>query len=136
MLPVLPVPQVVRDALAAYLPVRSERLARFGASASTLLLAQRPVGGDLSAGRDTVSQIFDRLLRAGGLKQPGRRFHAALHSFATHVLASGADILSVSELLGHANVSATQIYLKVDPVRLAAAVEGNPLARPTGDATP
>jgi integrase/recombinase XerC len=126
---VLPVPQVVRDALAAYLPVRAERLARFGASASTLLLTQRPVSSDLSAGRDTVSQIFDRLLRAGGLKQPGRRVHAARHSFATHVLASGADILSVSELLGHASVSTTQIYLKVDPARLASAVEANPLAR-------
>ena len=127
---VVPVPAVVRAALAAYLPVRAAQLARRRATASTLLLSQRCRAGDMGASRELVGQLFDRLLRSAGLKRPGRRVHAARHSFATHVLASGADVVAVSELLGHASVSTTQIYLKVDPARLAAAVEGSPLARP------
>jgi integrase/recombinase XerD len=127
---VVPVPQVARDALAAYLPVRAAQLARYQATAETLLLTQRPKGSDMSMSNDSVGQLFARLLKAAGLKRPGRRVHVARHSFATHVLGSGTDILSVSELLGHANVATTQIYLKIDPARLAAAVEGNPLARP------
>lgn len=126
---VVPVPQVVRDSLAAYLPVRFLELQRSGADAHTLFLSQRPGREDQSVTKDTIGQVFDRLLRAADLKQRGRRVHVARHSFATHVLASGVDILSVSELLGHANVSTTQVYLKVDPARLAAAVEGNPLAQ-------
>ena len=36
--------------------------------------------------------------------------------------------MEVKELLGHASVATTQVYLKVDPVKLAAGVEANPLA--------
>lgn len=64
-----------------------------------------------------------------GIMEKGRRVHAARHSFATHVLDAGADILSVAELLGHANVNTTQIYLKINPERLTAAVAGSALTR-------
>ncbi len=107
LVPLLP---AVRDALAAWLQAHPDRQ-----PASPLFVGVK--GGRLAA---RVAQRTMATFRAMAGLPAHATPHALRHSFATHLLAGGADLRSIQEMLGHASLSTTQRYTSVDPTQLQA----------------
>ncbi|MBR6471026.1 MAG: tyrosine-type recombinase/integrase, partial [Victivallales bacterium] len=104
-----------RDALMAYLRRRGEL--GLGAPTAPGALFVNYEGKRLTA--RSVERSFAQYVAAAGLP-PEVTPHKLRHSFATHLLAAGADLRSVQELLGHARLATTQIYTHVNIQQLMA----------------
>ncbi|MBV9117819.1 MAG: tyrosine recombinase [Acetobacteraceae bacterium] len=106
-------------------------------AAATAMLAARAPGAWLFPGRDPrrpiTRQGFALVLKQaalrGGLDPARVSPHVLRHSFASHMLARGADLRSLQLLLGHADIATTEIYTHVEAERLRAVVARHPLAR-------
>ncbi len=104
----VPLGEYAVKALEAYLVRARPQLAQKGRGSSALFLNLR--GGRLS--RQSTWSIIREAAEKAGIKTPVSP-HSLRHSFATHMLEGGADVRVVQELLGHVNVTTTQIYTKV-----------------------
>lgn len=108
----VPVGKKACEAIAAYLERERPGRVRKG-TGSEIFLSRH--GAKLTTAR--LWQIVKRIARHAGI-EANVYPHLLRHSFATHLLSNGADLRIIQEMLGHADISTTQIYTHVDGERL------------------
>ncbi len=124
----VPLSEPSREALDVYRDVREGFLPKGRpGTASNFLFPSRGKDGYLTRAR--FGQLMKDLAVRAGLDPRTVSPHVLRHSFASHMLAHGADLRSLQQMLGHSDVSTTQIYTHVLDERLKSLVESaHPLA--------
>lgn len=103
----IPVGEIAQQALTTYLKEVRPRLVQARLGEQALFVGRR--GKKLT--RQALFKRFKEYAEAVGLDS---KVHTLRHSFATHLLAGGADLRSVQELLGHSDIQTTQIYTHIE----------------------
>ena len=123
---IVPLSLPAREAIEAWLPIRS----RFIATDKTspwMFPSKSAKQGHLTRGMFAV--LLKELAVGAGLSASAVSPHVLRHAFASHLLAHDADLRSVQQMLGHADISTTQIYTHVLDERLKSLIRNfHPLA--------
>ncbi len=131
---IVPVGAPARAALDAYLSLRNDFLPKCALGeplASPFLFPSRGKTGHVTAAR--FAQMLKELAVEAGVPPERVSPHVLRHAFATHLLSGGADLRAVQAMLGHADITTTQIYTHVAEDRLKDLVfTAHPLARKKG----
>ena len=121
---IVPLSAAAREAAARLREMNRERPSRH-------LFPGRRVGFPMT--RQAFARLIKRVALTAGIDPARLSPHSLRHAFATHLLTHGADLRSLQTLLGHADISTTQIYTHVLAERLQKLVEEHhPLATPAG----
>ena len=114
----VPLTSSAMNAIVAYEKVRSNFLK--GNKTSNFLFPSRSKQGHLT--RRRLGQLLKELAMQAGLDPTVISPHVLRHAFASHLLNRGADLRSLQKMLGHSDISTTQIYTHVQKERLHAVV--------------
>ncbi|MHA1598420.1 MAG: site-specific tyrosine recombinase XerD [Alphaproteobacteria bacterium] len=114
----VPLSEPAAEAIATYAGVRESFVPKgqAGKTAARFLFPSRGKNGHLTRAR--FGQILKELALEAGLDLKRVSPHVLRHSFASHMLAHGADLRSLQQMLGHADIATTQIYTHVLDERL------------------
>lgn len=122
----VPLTPAAFDAIREWIPARTLALSARNQESRWLFPGTDP---DQHMTRQRLGQLLKQLAIDAGVDMTAVKPHALRHAFATHLLANGADLRSVQQMLGHADISTTQIYTHVLDARMAALVQDHhPLA--------
>ena len=125
---IVPLGEPALAAIEAYLPVRGVFVAQAPRRGSRFLFPSRAAEGHLT--RQRFGQLLKAAATEAGIAAERVSPHVLRHAFATHLLSHGADLRAVQQMLGHADISTTQIYTHVLQARMQTLVnEHHPLAR-------
>jgi integrase/recombinase XerD len=114
----VPIGERAKQLVLLYLEDRGEQLSKGKSGSATLFLSNR--GSSLS--RVMVFNIIRRAAQDAGIDKSISP-HTLRHSFATHLLAGGAGIRQVQQMLGHSSITTTEIYTHLDIDHLREAIE-------------
>ena len=109
---IVPLGKIAKQAISRYLETARHRLSE--KSRDDHLFLSR-LGGKLS--RQSLWKMIQKYAKKTGIKKHITP-HTLRHSFATHLLEGGAELRGVQEMLGHADISTTQVYTHIDKDKL------------------
>ena len=108
---IIPIGDIAKQAVKEYMPIRELLIKKYNLNTKNLLILEN---GRIITRQDIYTFIHEQ----GKLINKNISPHTLRHSFATHLLENGADLRVVQELLGHSDVSTTQLYTHISKKRL------------------